>query len=500
MRKIRLIALALFIAILLCSCSVGVDSSKDTDTSVTTASLNENPNGIVQLYRDLEDGVPALNFGGETIRILSLAPVINTSSTRYVYDNELWVDELTSEPLNDSIYNRNLYVMERFNCKIESVCEDSSRIREILEITFGADEDAYQIIGLGAAESVSYAIDGYYHNVLDLKTDYIDPEAPWWSGQFFDEICNDDEIYLLAGSLSLSMTRSIHATFFNKRIAEEQKVENLYDVVNNGNWTIDYQIALVSGMYSDLDGDDTRDMDDTYGYCSPLYWSTDSYWSAFDIDILAYNDIGEYEFVLNEEKAYNGLEKILALCYGEGAFSNITAAKDADTLFTSGNVFMITQKLVCAETPEFRNMQDDYGILPMPKYDEKQKEYYSMPFERFQTYSVPKTNRNPEMATAILEALSAETWRKVIPVYSEMVLKGKYLSDPQSRNMFDMIITNTRVDAGLTYDKQMGEIGSFLFRYPVENNKLSEFTTNLASKNRVLKLLVKELNNKIFGN
>ena len=482
------------------ACSSGdSDNNKDKEnTSVTTEQKTENPNGIATLYRDLEDSVPALNFEGETIRFLTLVKDEASTSLRYVYDNELWVDELTSDPLSDSIYNRNMYAMERLNCKIVSEQADASDIKQLLEKTHFADEDVYQVVGFTVAGALDLALGGYFRNINALENNYIDFDAPWWSRQFLDEVSANDNIYVLAGSLSLSMTRSIHATFFNKRIAEEQKVENLYDVVNDGRWTIDYQTQLVSDMYRDVNGDDVRDKEDEYGFCSPKYWSTDAYFSAFDIDILSKNDDGEFEFTLNEEKAYDGLSKILALCYGKGSFSDIVGTSDADDLFVSGNAFMITQKLACAEAQIFRNMRDDYGILPMPKYDEKQSEYYSMPFEVFQTYSVPKTNTNPEKATALLEVLCAESWRKVMPIYSEVVLKGKYLSDPQSRTMFDMIVSNTRVDAGLVYVAHTSEIGAFLYRYPVENNKITEFTKNLASKNRIMKMCIKNLNELAF--
>jgi hypothetical protein len=65
------------------------------------------------------------------------------------------------------------------------------------------------------------------------------------------------KVPVLAGSLSLSMIRSIHATYFNKRIAEDHKIEDLYNVVSEGRWTIDYQTELTSGMYIDVNGNET---------------------------------------------------------------------------------------------------------------------------------------------------------------------------------------------------------------------------------------------------
>ncbi len=492
----RITVLLLLMSIILSSCASGAADTDDTTVSsdVTTGGIYADDK-LSELYRDEEDSLPELDFDGATIRFLILQN--RTSVTGNVYDDEILVEELTSEPLNDSIYNRNMYVMERLNCKIENVRAVAANIHDEIEKTFGADEDIYQVIGFEAAPALRFGLDGYFYDINSIEDNYIDFDAPWWTGQFFDAVSAHGKVPVLAGSLSLSMIRSIHATYFNKRIAEDHKIEDLYNVVSEGRWTIDYQTELTSGMYIDVNGNDLRDTEDWYGYCSPFYWSSDSYWSAFDIDILSRNEEDKFEFVLNEEKAYNGLHKIIDLCYGPGAYSD-AGSDETNQLFVSGNVFMVTQKLSSAELPEFRNMQDDYGLIPMPKYDNNQKEYYSMPYEIFQTYSVPKTNVNPGMATAVLEALCAETWRKVIPTYSEMVLKGKYLSDSQSRQMFDTIINSIKVDAGVFYYLKLGDIASALYRYRVSDNEPEGFTASLEKAKRFMNIYINELNNALF--
>lgn len=498
MKIVRMISLILLAAIALSACAsddIIKDGAKDTTAASETTAGEYKPSDIESLYREQADKLPELDFGGDTIRFLTLKN--RKTVTGNVYEDEIWVEELKSEPLNDTIYNRNMYVCERFNCKIENTLAKAEDLSTEIEKHFSADDDVYQVIGFEAAESLTKSFDGFFHDLNSLDTDYIEFDAPWWSSQFFDAVVADDKVYALAGSLSLSMIRSIHATFFNKDIAEEERIEDLYTVVEEGRWTVDYQTELVSGMYRDLNGDSERDIDDRFGYAVPFGWATDSYWSAFNIDILSRDDEGRFEFVLNEEKAYNGFNKIMDLSYGTGSVGNLEG-NDVEDMFTSGNVFMITHMLAYAEDPYFRNMQSDYGIIPMPKYDENQKEYYSMPYEIFQTYMVPKTARDPGKSTAILEALCAETWRKVIPVYSELVLKGKYLSDPQSRKMFDMIITNTKIDAGLMYYRKIGEIGAGLYRYPVSDNKREEFATVLEKKKRMMKMYLKDLNGSLF--
>lgn len=488
----RTIVLLLLMSIVLSSCASGATDNEDTTVSSDVTTQTVTGDRLSQLYREQEDSLPELDFEGEPIRFLTL-------DSSYIKNDEIWVDELNSDPFNDSIYNRNMYVMDRLNCKIENDFATAAEIEKKLDIIINSDEDYYQVIGHEAAPSLNLSLDGYFHDLNTLEEDYIDFDAPWWSRQFFDATSANDKVYVLAGSLSLSMIRSIHATYFNKRIADDEGVGDLYTVVSEGRWTIDYQSELVSGMFREMNGNDIHDDDDFYGFCTPLYWSTDSYWSAFDIEILSRDKEGRFEFVLNEEKAYDGLNKILGLCYGDGTYVEISESKKPNAMFVSGNAFMLTQRLDCVETPDFRNMKDDYGILPMPKFNENQNEYYSMPFEIFQTYSIPKTVLQPEKATAVLEALCAETWRKVIPTYSEIALKGKYLSDPESRDMFDGIISNVKMDPGIMYYIRIGNIASALYRYPIEINKPGDFTTSLEKNKRMMKVYLSELNRVAFG-
>jgi len=491
-------SISIILAFVMLLSVVSCTSSSDSDAPGTTVPVADTPVNapdISELYRERDDKLPELDLGGQTIHFLTMK---SNGITGEAYNDEIWVDELKSEPLNDSIYNRNVYVMERLNCKITNEIYEAHELFPMFQKAYGADEDIYQVIGFEAAPALVHSFDGYFYNLKDLDAQYIEFDAPWWSSQFFDEVATDEQVYTLAGSLSLSMIRSIHATYFNKNIAEDEGIEDLYAVVKEGRWTIDYQTELCSGMYKDLNGDSERDIDDRYGYATSFYWAVDSYWSAFDISILSRYEDG-YEFDLNEEKAYDGMLKIYDLAYGDSAYGKWLEDFEVEEMFANDGAFMITQKLSCVETPLFRNMQSDYGIIPMPKFDQAQKEYYSMPFEIFQTYMIPKTARDPDSISAVLEALSAETWRKVIPTYSEVALKGKYLTDPKSREMFDMITNNTKIDAGLMYYSMINAIGASLYRYPIERNEPENFSSNLEKIKRRMGIYVKALNAKVFG-
>ena len=202
----------------------GTDSGNDTVPDDTTAAGIE--------YE--KDGLPNLDFGGTKVVILSPAHGLMAS--------DVTVDELSSEIVSDSIYNRKLSVEERLNVEIVNV--KTTTLDEDMQKLIGADEDMYQIV-VGETYGYSkYSFDGVLY---DLNTvEYLDLSRPWWSSLFIKEASIGDSLYIATGSISLSLIRNFIVCFFNKALAENYKhnselsdLEDLYSIVEDGEWTLD---------------------------------------------------------------------------------------------------------------------------------------------------------------------------------------------------------------------------------------------------------------------
>lgn len=124
-------------------------------------------------------------------------------------------------------------------------------------------------------------------------------------------------------------------------------------------------------------------------------------------------------------------------------------------------------------------MENDYGILPYPKWDEAQTEYYTMVDGSHDILAVPITATNLERTGIITEALSAESYKRVIPAYYETALKTKYARDDESVQMLDMIANSRVFDIGYVYDGWSG--ASFIFQELISANNTS-FESTWASR------------------
>ena len=88
-------------------------------------------------------------------------------------------------------------------------------------------------------------------------------------------------------------------------------------------------------------------------------------------------------------------------------------------------------------------MTDDYGIVPMPKYDESQEEYISPVALWAYFLTVPVTHADLDTSSKILDAMSYVSYRDIVPVYYDIVLQVKNIRDEETSDMLD-IISSTR--------------------------------------------------------
>lgn len=488
MKRIFAVVIAI---IMLLSCLVScsgdgdpiVTDNKKPVTAETTVSNNESTTYLEPMDSDLE----ALDYGGAEIHILS------RSNPEHTGENEMWVEEFTNDPVNDAIYNRNLVVQQLLGVEItEERAHEHIKLQEKVDIMVHSDDQTYDIVAASVYYGAPMILKGLVYNLLDNGIDdHLDTTKPWWAQYWIDNAIMNDRLYCITGAPALSLTRLMFVTYYNKDLAEANQLEDLYTVVKDGRWTMDYLAETASGVYVDKNGNNLRDDEDTYGILIDNYVNVDVFWSSFDMNILSKTEDGWFELDTGDkEKISVAYDKIFSLIYENyGSYNMETTSHngsaDYNGIFTNGDALFNIRELIGAETAAFRNMQDDYGILPTPKFDEKQKEYYTYPHDQYSVFMIPITVKDPVMSGAVLEAMAYESYKSLHPVYYDVVLKGRYANDPQSRQMLDMITANVTVDSCWIYGGIMSLPAAQVMRSPIGDRKKT-FASNYAKLERTL--------------
>ena len=468
--------------------SGGTASSDVTSSEITSAS---------DIYYE-PDSLPDLNFGGTKVNIC----------VRSDHYSELYTDELSSEPVSDSIYNRERYVEDRLGVEIEIVVGSAS---DMLVKQFTADEDSYQIFADHTYNLSATIFQGYLLDAMEI--DYLDFSKPWWPKDFIDAVSLEDKVFILSGPLSLSRTRYTFATYFNKKLADDYSFSDprfgeLYDIVERGEWTIDLVTEMTSGLYEDLNGNSERDEEDRYGIGFQTEIGLDPVWSGFGIAVLERTDDGWFSLNTQTERMFDGLEKFRYLLHDNGG-TYLTPGNDDLTLFTqlakafsNDQIIFMVNKFEAAERPTLRNMSSDYGLLPFPKYDKEQKDYISHSHDNQMAFGIPATNRDPDTSGAVLEAMASYSYRETMPLYLDFALKGKYMSDAKARKTVDIVVSHLSYDPYWAYVYTLGSGFMGPYRTALRQNDAS-FASIYAQKASSVKrsLTAYRLTfNSLFGN
>ena len=454
------------------------------DPGDTTAFSNETT------FQRVEDSLPeSLNFGGEKVTIL--APKLGKSSLVDIY-----AEELNSDPINDSVFNREKFVEDRLGVEI-SYPEPSGALLEVMLKQETTGDEIYSIYSGVSHQMSDYVFDAYYQDLTYL--DYLDFDAPWWNDSFIEESSFRDKVFMLTGSLSLTLLRGIQAVYFNKAIAENYsgsipELSDLYGMVERGEWTVDRLRTLGGSIYTDLNGNQEFDMEDAYGILCAENAAAMGF-GAFNISVFEKDEEDWFVFNVNTDKLFDALQKVYDLFYESTGSANanvdrgdVSLSNAMDSIFTGCNGLFLIDGLQCVEKPAFRNMKDDYGILPEPKYNLQQKDYYAYSAE-YSSFSISATNSHPETAAAVLEAMASYSYNETVPTYLDLALKGRYMSDPQSRKMIDLTINEVVIDTAWIYVEEFsswyapGFKGLILNR---DNGFASEHAGNIASIKRGL--------------
>ena len=447
-RILSAVLAALMLSACFTACGVSTDDPTQTNGQTTAADVTETET-------ELTDWLPDdLNYGGDEITIISRYREGWTSG-------EIAVEGLMSEPVNDAVYERNKAVEERLGVEIVSIEENSNDPGVVVNkvaTAVKAGTHEYDIMAAACFTAINQSLNGTF---ADLRgTEYIDFEKPWWSQGFNEVIEYNGAQYAVSGDVVLSLYRFAFVTIFNKEIFTDANQTYLYDYVQDGSWTLDKQISLVPLFHKD-NGNSIQDREgDVYGLVSNDYISVDPYWSSCMVDIIKKNGDGEYEIVFSTDKLHSVCEKTLRLFYecGDATYNFKHEGLDDEQayirdMFANSYAAMATVRILELEAGTIRNMDDEFGVVPMPKFDEAQKEDRTLLHDQFTVLCVPTTVTGEQLdeMSAVMEAMASMSYKTVRPAYYETTLRTKIATDPQSAEMFDLIVDNVYIDAGIIY-------------------------------------------------
>lgn len=447
--------------------NVNIGAVPSADSTVTEAEISET------LQSDVKD------MGGMELRILNYDPESLTTSI-FITN----ADEMNGEPINDAIYTRNRSVESNYNVLILEE-RQGSNAEETLKAAVLAGDDNYDLAEIMDTKIVNLYIDGIISPIDKLSN--IDLSQKWWVKEINDVFNLYGTQIAAVSDFCLSVYTRAHGLAINKVLLKQYDASyDPYSIVRDGNWTYDEMFGLCRKFVKDLDGNGEFNELDQYGITSSIKVLFGALYSGSGERFVDSNENGDLYFsVPSSNRAISILEKLFEYYSEQNVFykaaSGNTIGLNQYEIFEDGQVLIIGIPL--KQIDRFRNMEQDIGILPIPKYEASQEKYYSTTSSVIVTalpMSVPSDRY--ENIGILLESLSHQSHDTVRNAYYDVVLKGKYSRDVESEDMVDIIFGSMTCDIGITMwvsktrDRYMTDV------FLAENNVISSTTEKIASE------------------
>lgn len=446
----RLTLFILLFALLLTAAACGENAAPEA-TPKSTEAVSETGSSLYAAE------LPAADYGGYVFRLLSCA-YPNGFSIVTLADAE----EQTGDLINDAVYTRNVKIEDEYNIVFEaSYADQFFNMTEQFRKSVAASSDDYDLNMLICRDAFSLAQQDMMVTVDRLP--YVDITQPWYVHTINSELSIAGKLFFAYSDDAINLFEWTNLVLFNKKTAQDFNLGDFYGMVRSGTWTADALFSAARAVIADLDGDGKYNDNDRLGIISECDFYYPAFWigaglrsvrkDADDIPYLAVEESDEFYSVLTdlvgateEEGMFFNMfyDKPVTLNKGTGDEQRIAG----HTLFSNGvSLFHVTN---VGTLQNLRAMEDDFGILPMPKKTEEQESYHSRTIDGW-LYCVPVTNADLERTSLIMEAMAVGAKNYLVPAYYEQALREKYTRDPDSGEMFDLIYNTRTFDMGDVY-------------------------------------------------
>lgn len=433
------------------------------------------------------------DYTGETITFL-------TCSVNPTYESEILFNtyedgtkQTIPELLNDNLKLRSDYVEETLGLTIEELkVLDTARpgggmCTQIREGNLSATTD-YQIVVPCLYDGASLAVEGHLYNLLGEGFESFQIEAPWWNQEFNSTMSMGNQLYFTIGDLGTVNKGATAALFFNLELWEKHGLTEKYngtpyDLVRNGEWTVDVVFEAATTISGDLNNDQIIDYSDEFGWGGQL----DDMWSIFHASgekIASNGGDGYPTITIYSERSAKLMEKLQEFVQDKEHYISANdyfgivewPSELVEQGFTDGRALFYNASV--GNVINLGVMEQHFGMVPVPKADKNQDNYYSLVNPWTSTcFAIPTCVKGEtlQMTIDVLNVMGAASLNTVAPNYQEILEYMKIRDDDSADMLNNYILPNRGCDIGMVYkwgnldtllhDMASSNVGTFASSY-----------------------------------
>lgn len=438
----KTLTVVVLISLLFASCGNAAPEETTAGTDANTVTESAETESVRVNHSDVPE---TLDFGGAEYVVLSRSTCTSVNE-----------EELTGEGVKDSVYERNRAAEEYLNIRIVENHSADTYLNE-LDISITAGEQLYAAAITHITRMTQFAMQGKLRNANHVE--HLDLGKPYWAQGVTRSLSVANKPYLFSGDISITDNTNIWCVYFNKDLNAQLGKESPYEALAEGRWTLDYFSTALEDAALDVDGDGKWKWDvDRFALINPKE-TLCGFYNSCGQTAITLDAQGVMAFHLDSAESLEIMDRIATFAsVGFGTtYLEYNQVKTGDQWVDLRGVFIAGRGLYYTHTvnitSELRDMEEEYGILPIPKADEAQAGYISSTQEWGQcVYGVPVCCPDTEMAGAALEYLCSLSTDTIRAAYYDVALARKYTRDNESVAVLDILFNNLVIDPAFGFN------------------------------------------------
>ncbi len=364
------------------------------DTATNKAETTSTPDPSAEARKRLEP-LPDRDLSDTTVIIATV-------------DNTTICPIETESPVIRARADSKRAVEEKYNTTVIASLTDSAAMLTAAREAYNTDMYYADILAIPQSMLGAFYAEGILANLYSLP--HVDFDAPYYDGDINSAAIAGSGLYAVSGAANFNADY-LNCVYFNRSIVEQFVGEDLYALVNEGTWTWDKfaecakAVESVDGIKGHGSTMSLEDYIDTAASSQGLSYTNNT---AGVVPTVNYLDNAAFT------PAKTVIDKLYALIYTDKSFAK-SSGSELREFFLDDTLMFMTDRLSVME--EIANSSVNWGILPLPKYDESQAEYLAPLSDEAPVFCVLKNTASYEVSGLILEALNAASYEYVTDAY-----------------------------------------------------------------------------------
>lgn len=460
--------------LLLTSCSSGAVSNSEsavtdpTETIITESNeeTDKEPETVILHSGDPDNKVwaeaylkalPSRNYNG--------ASFIITSPDTSMFDPS----EISY--LSDAVSKRNRAVEEKFGVTISYAKSDLPKMLEDAKKNAAAEMFYSHIMSIPFESTGSFVSEGLLMNLRSLPL--LDTTMPYFNQSSVAALSAGNKIFGIAGEATPA-SRELPAVFFNKNVAENLNLEDLYTLALESGLTWD-KFHEISNAATAAEGF-VGAVVENGATCDYIFASVgEKFVSSGEMKVPT---VGFANYSMDVSATHYRRIRDSAAGAGIAQESSVDAFKSGNVLFTIGKI---------SDLDRFSSSSVSLGILPMPKVS-ADSSYLSLAGGKAPIFTVTEGVTDSEMVSLVLSGLCASSYGVFTEEYVNY-LHASLLPDSRSADVLEFITGTAVYDLSTAFGEVSPELRagtSELVREIIHSGDFKNFNSATENANRYL--------------